>query len=237
MEDLEPNNSDRFVSYTRLVGAIASVCAPGLAPVAAEVVANAIPNQRFDRVVRQMQQMQHEIDVLKHEKSVLEANLASQQGRALLEEGLVQTANETDEEVRKFIGSLLARSMTEEELDYYRTQKILRILDELIHPELIWLIYSATCSKKPLSPESADTKLPDKDEFERRHSNILKGDRYTLIGRQKEMDTDALARSYKNKLLRLDLIAETKRSGKGYYQVTDLGYLVVRYILSPLSGW
>lgn len=49
------------------------------------------------------------------------------------------------------------------------------------------------------------------------------------------MDTDALERSYKNKLLRLDLIAETERSGAGYYRVTDLGYLVVWYILSPLS--
>lgn len=165
MEDLDPNSSDRLASYTRIVGAIGSVCTPGLAPVAAEVVANVIPNQRLDRVVRQMQRIQHEIDVLKYEKSVLEANLDSQNGRALLEEGLVQTANETDEEVRKFIGSLLARSLTEEELDYHRTQKILRIVDELIHPELIWLIYSATCSQKPLSPESAHTKLPDKDEF------------------------------------------------------------------------
>ena len=233
MLKLQRTAPDRFASATRLVGAIGSAYAPILAPVAAELLANIIPNQQIDRVADQVRRLELEVKTLAHEISVVEENVRSSEGQALIEEGLVQTAAETDLEIRKKICSLLAYSLTEDDLEFYRAKKLLRLLKELIYPEIIWLIHYSTKTQKPLSYDSREVSIPSESDFQNQHWAILEEKGYTLIGPQKNMDDEALQRSYKATLLRLGLIEEEK-DGRRDYELTMLGYLLVRNILSPI---
>lgn len=236
MPKLEQTFPDRFASATRLIGAIGNVYAPVLAPVAAELLANVIPSQQIDRVAEQVQRLELEVKTLAHEMSFVDGNVRSSEGQALIEEGLIQTAAETDVEIRKKICSLLAHSLTESDLEFYRTKKLLRLLKELIYPEIVWLIHYSTRSQKPLSPESQQTEIPPQAEFEGKHHAILEEKGYTLIGPQRDMDNEALQRSYKATLLRLGLVEEREKDGRRNYELTMLGYLLVRNILSPIPN-
>lgn len=213
MTNLESNTKDRLISVAK---GVAGAC-PFIGSLAAEAIGTLIPNQRLDRVVEFISKLETEVRNLDSRFDNFERNLRSVEGLDIMEEGLVQSARSVSNERKERLARLVARSLTNEEVKYEESCKLLNLYRELTDPELLWLIYF---SMNPVLGSG-----PHKD-FIEKHPDVLMPISREMGASQEQLDRGALQDSYKNTLLRFGLIeqrGDTKR-------ITALGRLLVRYI-------
>ena len=67
--------------------------------------------------------------------------LYENEGLDLFEEGLLQASRSISEERRRRLANLLAKSLSQEELKYAESKKLLNLLRELTDPEVLILLY------------------------------------------------------------------------------------------------
>jgi hypothetical protein len=155
-----------------------------------------------------------------------------------LEDGLTQAARAMTEERRNYIASLLANSITNEELSHIEEKKLLELLGELNDAEILTLKFYSLRSDK-------------RREMATRHKDLFEPIHRSFGAPQANIDKGALRDSYRTKLVELGLLdLEYKRIAKGQspefdertgrikatgYKVTSLGKLLIRSIEQPVG--
>ena len=219
MPNLEPSFQDRLVSVAKgVVGAC-----PFVGPLVAEAIGALIPDQRFDRVVeflRNLDVVAHRLDA-RMEK--FERNVRSAEGLDIMEEGLTQAARSITHDRKEHLARLVGRSLSVEEIKYEESRKLLNLYRDLTDPEILWLIYYSLNPVFGAGPHQ---------DLVRKHPDVLKPISREVGAQQEQIDRAALQDSYKNTLMRFGLIELRGKS----YQITSLGRLLVRYIEEPESG-
>jgi len=213
MSELDANNLDRLTSVAKgVVGAC-----PLIGPLASEAIGHLIPNQRLDRVVQFLRELEDEVCQVDSRLLNVESNLRKPEGLGLLEEGLVQAARAISQERQERLARLIGRALTEEKVKYAESKKLLNLFHELTDPEVLWLIYYSTSP----TMESEFHKQLIED-----NPDVLKPVSREMGATQEQIDRGAMQESYKSTLLRLGLVKEHGRS----LQISALGGLLVRYI-------
>ena len=213
MTNLEANSRDRLTFAAKgVVGAC-----PLIGPLAAEAIGAIIPNQRLDRVVEFLRNLEAEVHKLDGRLENFEKNIKSTEGLDILEEGLIQAARSVSSDSKERLARLVGRSLSAEELLYEESRKLLNLFRELTDPEILWLLYFS------LNPVMGPG--PHQD-LVIRHPEVLRPISREYGASQEQIDRAALQDSYKNTLLRFGLIELRGKS----HSVTSLGRLLVRYI-------
>ena len=213
MSELDANNLDRL---TLVAKGVVGAC-PLIGTLASEAIGHLIPNQRLDRVVQFLRELEYEVRQVDSRLVNVEYSLRTPEGLDLLEEGLVQAARAISRERQEKLARLIGRALTEEKMKYEESKKLLNLLRELTDPEVLWLIYYST---NPTMGSQFHKQMIEEN------PDVLKPVSREKGAPQEQIDRGALQDSYKSTLLRLGLVKEHGRS----LQISTLGGLLVRYI-------
>jgi hypothetical protein len=213
MTNLEPTSHDRLVSVAK---GVVGVC-PLIGPLVAEAIVSLIPNQRLDRVVEFLKNLEAVVLRLDRHLANFEKNITRSGGLDIMEEGLIQAARSVSSERKERLARLVGRSLTGNELKYEESRKLLNLYRDLTDPEIVWLIYFS------LNPVFGSG--PHQD-LVKKHPEVLMPISRIRSAPQEQIDRAALQDSYKNTLKRFELIELRGQS----HQITSLGRLFVGYI-------
>jgi hypothetical protein len=220
-QDIVLNNSS--ADYV----ASAAKSALGIVPFAgnllSEIAGNVIPNQRIDRIVKFAEALQDRLSVL--EESVVKESLSNENFTDLVEESLRQAAKSLSDERRNYISSLVVNSISSEDIEFFESKHLLRILGELNDIEVVWLRFF-------LNPVMSGDSV-----FRKKHSHILNPIGAHFGSGQSEIDKSTLQNSYKEHLASIGLLEKeidmdtssrgVKLKTKGY-KITSFGRLLLR---------
>jgi len=225
---LQSNTSDYVTSAAKAV--LGTV--PFIGSLLVELAGTVIPNQRVDRIAKFAQVLKHGLSNL--EEEFIRLQLSNEQFTDLLEEGLRQSARSLTDERRDYIASIIANSLSSQDIEYIESKHLLRILDEINDIEVVWLR-----SYLGRSTNSGN-------EFREMHQNLLQPLATSTRSSQKEFDKEALQQSYKEHLMQLGLLkhrytVDSKTKSPKYnsstgapevssYDITSLGKLLLRQI-------
>lgn len=201
---------------TALARGIAAAC-PFVGGLIAEAVNQIIPNQKLDRVVEYLRLLDDKIASLDHDLERVAGRLQDEHSLDLFEDGLAQAARALSHERRQHLANLLAKSLTQNELKYAESKKLLNLLRELTDPELLLLVYY---SQPPTSGSQYHRELMEK------YPEVLRPASRAIGIAQQEIDRGALQGSYLDTLARLSLLRQRDRN----FDITTLGRLLLRYI-------
>jgi hypothetical protein len=231
MEESEQPDQKEIVLQSNGADYVASAAksALGMVPFAgsllAEIAGNVIPNQRIDRIVKYAQALEIRLSSL--EKDVVQRNLLDEQFTDLVEESLRQAARSLSVQRRDYISSIVASSISSDDIEHFESKHLLRILGELNDIEVIWLRFYL------------DPTMGGDTEFREKHGNILGPVATHLRSPQPELDKSTLQNSYKEHLASLGLLEKeidmdtsnrgVKLQTKGYH-ITSLGKLLLREV-------
>jgi hypothetical protein len=204
---------------------------PFVGPLLVEIAGTVIPHQRIDRIVEFAGELEKRIADLEH--ATARAQITDENFADLIEEALRQAARAVSAERRLQIASLVANSLTSEEVSFIESKHLLRILGEINDIEVIWLRFF-------LHPI-----MGGDDAFRAKHKALLQPARAHLGSSQQDLDKHALQESYKEHLAQLGLLRENfkvdpktktlsvdnfgklKRDG---FEITALGRLLLRQV-------
>lgn len=161
-------------------------------------------DQRVNAIERGVEKFSHSVN--------------TQEGRDLIEEGVIQASRALSDRRRGHLANLLSRSLTAGELKHAESKKMLNLLRELTDPELIMLSWYS----KPMAFGSQWHQ-----EMQRRHPEILAPASREIGVGQEEQDRAALQESYRNTLSRLGLVV---RASEMNCKLTSMGNLFLSYI-------
>jgi hypothetical protein len=227
-KDLAPNSVD-YVVFT----AKASL---GLVPFAgsllAELAGTLIPNQRIDRLTKFATALEEKLT--KVEQDFIRSQLSNENFTDLVEEGLRQAARSLTDTRREYIASLIANSLSSQDIEYIESKHLLQLLGEINDIEVIWLRFY-------LNPTNSRDR-----EYREKHKDVLRPVDAHMGSEQRELDKATLQESYRDHLVRLDLLAPRYRidrktglpefdahSGRmkiQSYELTPLGTLLMQHL-------
>jgi outer membrane murein-binding lipoprotein Lpp len=226
--DLKPTKVDRAASLAKsIVGA-----APVVGPLISEVVSNLIPNQRIDRISEFVTLLNARVESL--DDQLLQSAFRDEHFVDLLEDGFQSASRALSRERKEYIASLIANSLTEEQIEHSQAKLLLSLLAELSDPEIVLLQFYAKLTSD------------DQDEYLETHKAIIQGPVAHMGSSPQELDQHALHSTYKVHLERLGLIKPHFRHARrgefpefddktgmmkvSYHGVTMLGRLLLRFI-------
>ncbi len=220
--------NDLLASAGRSVAGIV----PFAGPLLTELVDNLIPNQRIDRLIKYVYQLEKRLTDTEEEN--LKLKLKNEECIALFESGFIHASRATTDERRSYIASIVANGISDEEIEYQSSNYMLNLLSELNNEEVIWLRFF-------LHPT-----IGGDEDFREKHSNVLDHAPAYIGAPEKELDKSALQKSHREHLERLGLIQSNydknfdtgvpkfdKFTGKPkvtYRNVTHLGRMLLRQI-------
>jgi len=207
----------------------------------AEVVGNIIPNQRVDRIVQFVQQLEKRLGSL--EQEVLRNKLLQPEAVDLLEDAFSQAARATSQERIGHIANVVANGLSEEELKQTEAKRMLWLLGQLNDSEVIILRSELAHTYEEVDADA---------DFRSKHAELLAPDvLYTGLP-QEEFEKAALKQSYQQRLHELGLLRyRFRRPQRGALpefdentgmmkatgsQVTTLGEMLLRY-LNLIPDW
>ena len=228
-KDIESSNkSDLIASAGKsVVGAV-----PFVGPLLSELVDSLIPNQRVDRLIKYVTELERRLSGT--EEASLRLKIQNEEYLILIEDGYIYASRAITDERRFYIASIVASGLTHEEIEVNSSKYFLRLLSELNDTEIIWLRFY-------LHPTIGG----DRD-FRGKHANVLEPARAYIGAPETELNKSALQDSYKDHLERLGLIQSHIRtdhetgmpnfdsfSGKpevSYRDITQLGRMLLHQI-------
>ena len=187
-----------WVDLTAAAGRGAASLVPLIGPFFAEVIGVTIPKQRLDRVVQFVTELERRLESA--ERKVLEQQLSSDEFTDLLEEGFRQATHSLSDERRSYIASLIINGMNSEQIDIAESKHMLRILGEINDIEVVWLRVHTVAT------------IMSDDTFREKHKEILSDVFAHLGSTQREIDKEALQKSYKEHLAQLGLLTPRYRT-------------------------
>jgi hypothetical protein len=226
--DLQPNKLDFVSALVR--GTIGT--APVFGPIMAEVITQAIPDQRLERLTAFAEVLDTKLEGLRED--FVRHKLLTEEGSDLYEDALNQAARATSQERKEYIASLLKNGLTLDDLDHLGKKKLLSILGELNDAEVLILKYHSLISSI------------DRQEFAEMHAELFIPVEVHMGCPQENVDKSALRETYKKKLVEQGLLRPIyKKPKKGElpefdertgmikitgHDITWLGKLLLRYI-------
>ena len=209
-----------------LLGAI-----PWAGPLFAEIVDNAIPNQRIDRIASLIKALESKID--EEVRAKVEERILEEKSVDLMEDGFLLAARALSEERIDHIASLLKNSLTDEDLEHLAYKRLLFLLGELNDLEVLIL-------------KSHSIGIAQQQEFRRKHQDALTPPIVHLGSPQEVVDKGAIYETHRANLVRLDLLKMRFRQPRRQelpefdnrtgmmkangYEITSLGMLLLRSI-------
>ena len=159
----------------------------------------------------------------------------------LFEEGIRQAARAITDDRRNYLASMMSTGLSSEEIEFFESKHLLRILGEINDAEVIILRSYLVAT------------IGGDKEFIEKHKDIIMPTPATIGAPQNVLDKSALNKSYKEHLTSLGLLErkyETDTRTKGMvidnftggpkirgYQITSLGRLLLRHIgLADVNG-
>jgi hypothetical protein len=231
-DEKPPSLDQTSADYVTSLAKAALGAVPFAGSLLAEIAGTVIPKQRIERLASFAAILDRRIAGL--EQDAVRAQLRDENFTELVEEAMRQAARSTSEERREYIASLVARSLTSEDIKHLESKHLLRILGELNDVEVLWLRFY-------LEPS-----LGGDEEFRERHKEALEPISPTMGSPIGEVDRAAVQDSYQEHLARLGLLrpryrtdAKTKQpvfdrmtaapEVRGY-EITWLGRLLLRFV-------
>jgi hypothetical protein len=170
------------------------------------------------------------------EQEFVRSQIHNEEFADLLEEGTRQATHSLTDERRKYIGNIIANSLSFQVVNYIESRHLLRILNEINDIEVIWL--RSFC---------IDTIILKNDpDFRKRHQDILQEVFANWSSPREIFDKQALQKSYKEHLTQLGLLKHsykvdlrtkipefdsfTGAQEVNGYEITSLGALLLRQI-------
>lgn len=222
----------RSADYVASAAKAALGAVPFVGSLLAEIAGAVIPNQRIDRIGKFAEALEERLRSV--EQNVVKSQLTNENFTELMEEALRQAARSVSQERREYIASLVARSLTAEQVEYQEAKHLLRILGELNDVEILWLRLHLVST------------LGGDEEFRKKHEDVFRPVQAVIGAGRSILDKAALQESYKEHLAQLGLLerqyqidSRTKQpeydSFTGAlklrgYRLTPLGRLLLRYI-------
>lgn len=193
MDALKNNRTDLLTSVAKSVGGTI----PFAGPFVSELIGAIIPNQRIDRISKYLIELDKKINQLPTE--LLEQIKNNENFIDLVEEGFYQASRALSDERKKYIASIIYKSLTDEIIKIENSKFLMKLLAELNDVEIIWLRYYHDLSNN------------EDEVFYNKHKNIL--DRtIAVIGDNKETkQKEVLQNNYIKHLERLGLIKNNLR--------------------------
>jgi len=181
-----------------LTKASASLLDPNLGPYLAELVGMVIPNQKIDRLIKYVAELDRRLAHLENEH--LPAQIQDEAFTDLMEEGLRQAAQSLNDERREYIASLVANGIASTEIEYHESKHLLRLLGEINDIELIWLRFFV------------DSEFGGDKEFREKQKNIISPVSRAIGQKQIVYDKGAIQDSYKEHLSQFGLLSKKLKS-------------------------
>ena len=194
-KELQKNWAD----LTAAVGRGVASLVPIVGPFFAEVIGVTIPNQRLDKVVKFVTELERRLESAKRE--IFEQQLLLNDEFAnLLEEGFRQASHSLSDERRSYIASLTINGMNSKQIDIAESRHLLRILGEINDIEVVWLKFHTVA-----------TMMGD-EAFREKHRGILSPAFAHSGSTPREIDKAALQKSYIEHLAQLGLLTPWYRT-------------------------
>lgn len=133
---LETNEADVLASSLR---ATLPMLFPGIGDFLSEIISYFIPNQKMDRVVKCLKDVQYKIQSLPEE--VLNRIKNDQGFLNMINEAVVQSAKALSDEKIEYLQTVLLNGLTSEDVSYQRSINLLKLIGSLDPVEIIWLRY------------------------------------------------------------------------------------------------
>ena len=232
----EETNVKSLSTQTADYVASAAKAALGAVPFAgsllAEIAGTIIPNQRIERIVRFAEQLESRLSGI--EQEFVRSQLSNENFTDLMEEGLRQAARSVSQERREYIASLIASSLSSQDISYLESKHLLKVLGELNDVEIIRLgsyLYNTHDGGK---------------EYWEKHKEVLTPVAARIGSPREEHDKATLQASFDEHLTRLGLLqarysvdSRTKQpefdSHTGaqkirYHELTSFGHLLLRQV-------
>lgn len=128
-------NSDVLARTLRILSS--TVLPPFLGSLFGEVVSNAIPNQRLDRVVQFLKLLGEQLG--EYEEQFVESQFALPGVLDIWSEGAKQAAEAYTEEKILHIATFVGKAVTSTEVDVLKVMSIAKLLEKVNHVEIIIL--------------------------------------------------------------------------------------------------
>ena len=206
---------------------------PFAGPLLSEITCEIIPNQREDRIVEFAEILEARLSDL--EETFVKTQIKDEYFTDLIEEGIRQASRAISEERKEYIASIIANSLSSDDVDYIESKHLMKILGELNDIEMIWL--------KSFSLRTSEAHR----KFRKKHQDILSDIPIVIESSQQERDEAALQESYKEHLAQFGLLKpkfkqeikgrsqkkpqfdnSTGEKIKSGYQITELGKLLLK---------
>ena len=226
-DDLDIHESDALAATGRALSGLI----PMFGGVVGELITKVIPDQRTERIVAYVRNLNHRLDEIGER---LEAILQEPENVDLIEEGGFQAARATTDERINLIASLVAYGLAADDADVVRRKRLARLLGDLDNDEIALL-----------------------DAYGQSYGGRGTRDPFEKVNRPKpshmgstvsEIDAEQLYEAGRDRLLRLGLLKKNYRNPprgqapsfdtrKGDYEhsieVSYLGRLLLRFIGRP----
>lgn len=187
-KSLDINSTDLLTSFSKSALSIVPIAGPFLS----EIVGTIIPNQRIDRLIEYIKELDKRISKIQIEQA--EEFIKNEEFIDLIEESFIQASRAITSERRQYIASIIENGIKDEAINFLQSKYLLKLLSELNDVEIIWLLSYAYPVKE------SDI------EFREKHKNVLTPIS-SYIGVDKETQNSAsIQNSYKEHLERLQLI-------------------------------
>jgi hypothetical protein len=171
-------------------------------------------------VIDWVQLLEQQVTTVDRDLERIVQRLRTEEGLDLFEDGIVQASRAVAGERRQHLANILARSLTQDELKFAESKKLLNLFQELADPEIIMLVFY---SERQVIGSDRLRELTNK------YPEILRPISREIGLPQDQIDKAALQDSYRNTLVRFGLLRENSTEG-----LTSLGRLLVRQML-PLT--
>ena len=180
--------TDHIVTVSRMgLGAV-----PVFGSALSELATMIIPNQRLERVVDFAQKLHEKTKNL--EESFISTQLTDENFVDILEEGMTQAAKSVAEKRRGYIASVIAHGLSEDQIEFMETRRVLKLLSELNDNEIILLRFY-------LVPT-----IGGDEEFRSKHESLLKVRPATINAQQRDVEKEAIHNSYIENLCNYGLL-------------------------------
>ena len=200
---------------------------PFAGPLLVEIAGTTIPNQRVDRIAKLVHSLAKRIRILELEQAHVRAQITDEEFTDLVEEGLRQAARSLSDERRDYLASIIARSLSSDDISYQESKHLMRLLGEINDVEVIWLV----------SYFHTDMRRQDAKSFHETHKDLLSPQRAFWGTSQAQLDKLTLQESYKQHLAQLYLLVGIPEYNPiddkpriRRYEITELGKLLLREI-------
>ena len=198
-----------------ILGKVGISSIPTVGPLVAEIVGNLIPDLRFKRIFSLLEVLESKIEP--EEKAKVEAKMLEEKSIDLMEDGFLQAARALSEERIEHIASLLKNSLTNEDLEQSAYKRLLFLLGEINDVEVIILMAYSMHGV-------------EQQDFSEKHRDILFGEPLRFPTSREKVDQDAIHKTYRANLVRLDLLESKTQGPSQSYEMTSLGRLLLRSI-------